>query len=249
MKLSKKFKSPNFNDRKSNKIKFIIIHYTALKNYKNAISHLCNSKKKVSSHYLISQSGKIYNLVDDNMRAWHAGRSYWKKFIDLNSLSLGIELDYSRNKDNNKFTDKMINSLLILLENLKTKHNIKSHNILAHSDIAPFRKFDPGPYFPWYKVYNINESFHLLHKKKLKIKNFKIWFKKNNIHTSKDIALFILSFIGYDTVTVKKNKKLFKLLISAYQSHFFQSNYTGRIDKLTLNHLYKHLFNNLLTKN
>ena len=119
MKLIKKFKSPNFNDRKTRKIIFIIIHYTALRDCKTAISYLCNFKKKVSSHYLISQSGKIYNLVDDKMRAWHAGQAYWSHHVDINSSSIGIELDYSNNKDNNQFTFNMLNSLKTLLDKLK----------------------------------------------------------------------------------------------------------------------------------
>ena len=239
MKLNKKFRSPNFNIRKSKKLLFIVIHYTAIKSYKKAIAHLCNPENKVSCHFLISQKGNIYNLVDENKRAWHAGDAYWKKYTDINSLSLGIELDYSENKENNTFSKKMINSLLVLVEELKHKYSINSNNILGHSDIAPFRKIDPGPKFPWNRMHdnNLNAMSNL---EKLKINYLKKRLEKNNIKSTKDTALFILSKIGYNTSKAKNEKKLFYKLILAYQSHYLQSNYTGKIDKKTMNCLLKH---------
>ena len=111
MKYVTKFRSPNYNSRKNSKIQLIIIHYTALKNIEDAISYLCNKEKKVSSHYLISQNGTIYNLVKDKFRAWHAGEAFWQDSTDINSISIGIELDYSPRGKNNKFSLKMINSL------------------------------------------------------------------------------------------------------------------------------------------
>ena len=239
MKLNKKFRSPNFNSRKNRRLLFIIIHYTAIENYKKAIAHLCNPENKVSCHFLISQNGNIYNLVDENKRAWHAGDSYWKKYIDINSLSLGIELDYSSNKENNTFSKKMINSLFVLLNKLKNKYSINSNNILGHSDIAPYRKIDPGPKFPWHKMhgYNLNLKSNL---EESKINHLKKILEKNNIKSTKDKALFILSKIGYNTSRAKKEKKLLNKLILAYQSHYLQSNYTGKIDKKTMNCLLKH---------
>ena len=239
MKLNKKFRSPNFNSRKNKRLLFIIIHYTAIENYKKAITHLCNPENKVSCHFLISQNGNIYNLVDENKRAWHAGDSYWKKYIDINSLSLGIELDYSSNKENNRFSKKMINSLLVLLKELKNKYGINSNNILGHSDIAPYRKIDPGLKFPWHKMYGYKLNFKS-NLEEPKINYSKKLLKKNNIKSKKDLALFILSKIGYNTSKAKNEKKLFNKLILAYQSHYLQSNYTGKIDKKTMNCLLKH---------
>ena len=99
MKLINKFKSPNYDFRKKYSIKIIIIHYTALKNSDEALSYLCNSNNRVSSHFLISKSGDIFCLVDELKRAWHAGESYWKNITDINSNSIGIELDYSLSKN------------------------------------------------------------------------------------------------------------------------------------------------------
>ena len=90
MKFIKKFKSPNFDYRNPSLIKFIIIHYTALENSNKAINFLCNKKNKVSSHFLISQQGRIYCLVDEKKRAWHAGIAKWGNYVNINSFSIGI---------------------------------------------------------------------------------------------------------------------------------------------------------------
>ena len=249
MKFINKYKSKNFNKRKTKQIIFIIIHYTALKSCNDAIDYLCNSKNKVSSHYLISQNGKIFNLVNEKMRAWHAGLSYWNDHIDINSLSIGIELDYSFYETNNKFSIKMMNSLLFLLNKLKKKYKIKSHNILGHSDIAPFRKIDPGPKFPWIKLYKSNLVFDP--SKKITINNLnliKTWFKKNKIFSTKKRILFILAYFGYDTIRAQNNHIFFRKLLFVYQAHYLQKNVSGKLDYKTSNFIFKHFLNYLLTK-
>ena len=119
MKYINKYKSQNYNSRNNSKIKLIIIHYTALENAPHAISYLCNKEKKVSSHYLISQNGIVYNLVDEKFRAWHAGEAFWQDKKDINKISVGIELDYSPYGKNNKFSLKMISSLKKLITLVK----------------------------------------------------------------------------------------------------------------------------------
>ena len=159
MKLIHNFKSPNFNDRKSNNIEIIVIHYTALDSISNSLKYLCSKKNKVSSHYLISQSGKIYSLVSEKKRAWHAGQSYWRGNTDINSISIGIELDYSPSDKNNKFSLKLNSALIFLLKKLLKKYKIRTENILGHSDIAPYRKIDPGKNFPWQMLENKKLSY------------------------------------------------------------------------------------------
>jgi len=123
MKFINKFKSPNHNKRKTSKIEFIIIHYTAISNLFDAINYLCDIKKKVSTHFVISQEGDIFRLVNEDQRAWHAGHSFWKNYTDINSMSIGIELDFNPNGKNNKYSLKLIKSLIYLLNYLKK--NIK----------------------------------------------------------------------------------------------------------------------------
>ena len=248
MKYITKYKSPNYNSRSNSKIKVVIIHYTALKNTEEAILYLCNKKKKVSSHYLISQNGKIYNLVDDQFRAWHAGEAFWQGVTDINSISIGIELDYNPNGKNNKFSTNMIYSLKKLLSSIKNKYKISKKNILAHSDIAPFRKKDPGKYFPWklFEKEKIISNFQNISKNEAKI--IEGWFIKYNIKSKKRIIIFALSLIGYDTRQVYKNLKLYNRLITAYKSRYV-SKFTYVNQETVYINIIKHLFKNLLTKN
>ena len=248
MKYITKYKSPNYNSRNKSKIQLIIIHYTALNNSKEAISYLRSKENKVSAHYLISQGGLIYYLVNERFRAWHAGQSYWQNIVDINSFSIGIELDYNPNGTNNKFSPKMISSLKKLILKIKDKYKINKKNILAHSDIAPFRKKDPGKYFPWklLRKEKIILNFQNVTKKDRKL--IEDWFNKYNIRSKKRIIIFALSLIGYDTREVYKSFKQYNRLITAYKSRYI-SELTHVNQETVYTNIIKHLFKNLLTKN
>ena len=168
-----KYYSPNFNFQKrtKSKIKFIIIHYTGMKNEKEAIARLINIQSKVSCHYFIKKNGELINMVPDFYIAWHAGKSKWKKHISLNSSSIGIEISNPGHDFNyKKFNKKQINSLVNLIKNLKEKYKINLKNILGHSDISPDRKKDPGEKFPWEFLSKKNISiWHKIKKNDLKI--------------------------------------------------------------------------------
>ncbi|MFK7839793.1 MAG: N-acetylmuramoyl-L-alanine amidase, partial [Bdellovibrionales bacterium] len=116
----KKYKSPNINERKDGKKpSFLILHYTGMKTAKDALDHLCDEKSKVSAHYLIEENGKIHQLVDDNMRAWHAGVSYWQGETDINSSSIGIEIvNTGPDFEYKEFPDKQIKKLMKLCKDL-----------------------------------------------------------------------------------------------------------------------------------
>ena len=222
MKLIHNFKSPNFNDRKSNNIEVIIIHYTALGSISHSLNYLCSKKNKVSSHYLISQDGKIYSLVSEKKRAWHAGESYWRGSTDINSISIGIELDYSPFDTNNKFSLKLNSALIFLLKKLLKKYKIGIENVLGHSDIAPYRKIDPGIYFPWQMLENNKLSYRPQFIKRSESSNnlIKELILRNKLNSINKKILFMLNFIGYDISLALKNKIYFKQLINAYSSHY-----------------------------
>ena len=138
-----------------------------------SINRLKNPKSKVSCHYLINRKGKIIQMVKDKNIAWHAGKSRWKNFVNLNKNSLGIELvNKGHQFGYQNFTNQQIKSLISLCKILKKKFAIKKENFLGHSDIAPLRKIDPGEKFPW---------------KKLSKHNFGKWYKekKNYIKIKK----------------------------------------------------------------
>jgi len=251
MKLIHNFKSPNFNERKSNNIEIIIIHYTALNSISSSLKYLCSKKNKVSSHYLISQSGKIYNLVSEKKRAWHAGQSYWRGNTDINSTSIGIELDYSPSEKNNKFSLKLNSALIFLLNKLIKKYKIRSENILGHSDIAPYRKVDPGKNFPWQMLENKKLSYSPQLINRVDFPNHLInkWFQKNKLNSIKKKTLFMLNFIGYDISLALKNKIYFNKLIEAYSNHYkLYKNYYYNKKKI-YDVIELHFLNLILTNN
>ena len=107
---------------------------------------LTDPQRRVSAHYVIGRDGAVYQLVDERARAWHAGESKWGADTDLNSASLGIELD---NNGDEPFPDMQISALLTLLQGMQERHRIPAANFLGHGDVAPGRKVDPSRYFPW----------------------------------------------------------------------------------------------------
>ncbi len=138
--------SVNFGARRPN---YVVIHHTSDDNAEDALRTLTNPRLEVSSHYLIGRDGRLYYLVDELARAWHAGEAYWGGVTDLNSVSIGIELD---NNGAEPFAEPMIETLLQLLADLKTRYKIPTANFLGHGDIIPGRKVDPSRYFPWKRL-------------------------------------------------------------------------------------------------
>ena len=222
--------SINFDLKKRDKksIKFIIIHYTGMKNESDAIKRLCNSKSEVSSHYFIKNNGDLLNLVPDLYNAWHSGKSSWKKFKSLNRYSIGIEINNPGHEFKYKrYSFKQISSLIKLLKVLKKKYKIKKQNILGHSDISPNRKKDPGEKFPWNKLARKKLcKWHTLDENKIKIyRNLKL---NNN-----DEKLFLnnLSQIGYSKIFSTKYRIKKINLVKAFQRRYRQSLINGKIDK------------------
>jgi N-acetylmuramoyl-L-alanine amidase len=168
----------NYSSRKKNKtVKYIILHYTGMKNLQSAYGRLISPLSDVSAHYLVSKEGKIYNLLCPRFKAWHAGKSQWRKDKNLNNNSIGIELE-NKGHDHGytKFTSKQYGSLKELINFLKINYRLNDECILFHSDISPNRKKDPGEKFNLNKigVYRFN---------KLKVNN-------KNLPLSKMLSLY-----------------------------------------------------------
>ena len=217
--------SPNFNPnkRKSKQIKFLVFHYTGMRKESDAINRLTNIQSEVSSHYLIQRNGTINVMVPDLYVAWHAGKSSWKSFKSLNKNSIGIEISNPGHENKYiNFSKKQIQSILYLSKSLMKKYNIQSSNILGHSDIAPFRKKDPGEKFPWKNLAKLGVGkWHSLSKKILKENRLKII----NINEEKNFFKNLFK-IGYPKKVLNK-----KTLVSAFQRRFRQELINGKIDK------------------
>jgi N-acetylmuramoyl-L-alanine amidase len=140
---SKWIGTTNFDLRKPN---FVIIHHTAQNSCEQTLHTFTIVQSKVSAHYVICKDGVVHHMLNDYLRAWQAGVSKWGNNTDINSSSIGIELD---NNGFEPFTDLQINNLLLLLDTLKKRYNIPTPNFIGHGDIAPGRKVDPNWRFPW----------------------------------------------------------------------------------------------------
>lgn len=143
--------SPNHGTRaEGSAIDMVILHYTGMESEDRALRWLCDPESAVSSHYFIFEDGRIAQLVDEERRAWHAGKSFWAGETDINSRSIGIEIANPGHEFGYRpFPDVQIASVIALMADILLRHQIPPERILAHSDISPLRKEDPGEYFPW----------------------------------------------------------------------------------------------------
>ncbi len=201
----------NFNLRKPN---FVIIHHTAQDSLQQTIKTFTKTQSNVSAHYIISKDGKIVHMLNDYLRAWHAGVSSWGKNTDINSASIGIELD---NNGIEPFSDLQITSLVALLSKLKKDYNVPTENFIGHSDIAPTRKKDPSALFPW---------------KTLASMGFGIW--PDEIVEDAPATFNIeqgLRIIGYNTQNLTA-------AITAFKLHFIQTDIDAYLDQKTINAIY-----------
>jgi len=142
--------SPNHDVRRA---QLIVLHYTEQDSAERSLYTLRtrNSGGPVSAHYLVGDDGHIYQLVADDHRAWHAGAGSWGSIHELNSASIGIEID---NDGVEPFSEPQVAALLRLLDDLTTRHRIPKTEVIGHSDLAPGRKIDPGPLFPWKRLFD-----------------------------------------------------------------------------------------------
>ncbi len=201
----------NYNLRKPN---FIIIHHTAQDSIAQTLKTFTLVKPQVSAHYVIGDDGRVVQMLNDYLRAWHGGNASWGKNTDINSASIGIELD---NNGSEPFSELQINSLLSLLAKLKKEYNIPTQNIIGHSDIAPTRKQDPSALFPW---------------RVLASKEFGLW-PDSDLETAPanfNIEL-ALRIIGYDTRNLSA-------AITAFKLHYIQTEVDAILDEKTVNTIY-----------
>jgi N-acetylmuramoyl-L-alanine amidase len=224
--------SKNFDARKNTNgpvnINMLVLHYTGMVSGKAALEKLCSRESKVSAHLLIDEIGKIYRLVDDEYRAWHAGLSYWQTVRDINSCSIGIELvNPGHEIGYRSFPSEQINSLISITNSLQDKYQIPPQNILGHSDIAPSRKMDPGELFPW---------------KELSKFGLGVWPHSVEVKNQPDDIFCALSKIGYASPTdpilgadILNPETAESDIIMAFQRHYLPANMSGIADQTTKN--------------
>ena len=141
--------SPNYNKRQK-PIRHVVLHYTGMKSGEAALERLRDKEANVSSHYLVEEDGRLFQLVDEHHRAWHAGRGYWRGEGDLNSASIGIEIVNPGHEFGfPDYPEAQILTVIDLVRDILARHNLPPESVIGHSDLAPGRKIDPGEKFPW----------------------------------------------------------------------------------------------------
>ncbi|MBI2707524.1 MAG: N-acetylmuramoyl-L-alanine amidase [Proteobacteria bacterium] len=203
--------SPHFNERLC-PIDALIIHYTDMLNAEEALAWLINPASQVSAHYLIDEEGLIYQMVEEDRRAWHAGKSFWQGCTNMNSCSIGIELaNPGHTHGYIPFPEAQINSLIKISKDIQNRWGIPSSRILGHSDIAPQRKQDPGHLFPW---------------KSLAQEGLGLWPLSTKEEKQDKNFVSLLAEIGYETVSPSHT-------LLAFQRHFQPHKIDGIADQET----------------
>jgi N-acetylmuramoyl-L-alanine amidase len=142
--------SPNFDMRRGKAVNMLLLHYTGMQSASAALDRLCDAEAKVSAHYTVDEDGAVYVHVPEEERAWHAGKAYWAGETDINACSIGIEIvNPGHTFGYRSFPDVQVASVIALAQDIVARHAIPAHRVLAHSDVAPARKADPGELFPW----------------------------------------------------------------------------------------------------
>ncbi|WP_223455043.1 N-acetylmuramoyl-L-alanine amidase [Pseudomonas sp. GL-RE-19] len=221
--------SANYDSR----VQFVVVHYT---NASLERSLQLLTRGEVSSHYLIGddKGATIYKLMDENVRAWHAGESEWNGRTWLNSSSIGIEIVNPGFKDTPTgrvwypYSEDQVQSLIVLLKDISKRHGIKPRDIIGHSDIAPLRKLDPGPLFPW---------------KRLAAEGLGLW--PNEQAVARQQMLFAeqlpsiswfqaqLARLGYASPQTGELDVATRHVIAAFQMHFRPARFDGTPDAQT----------------
>jgi N-acetylmuramoyl-L-alanine amidase len=219
-------KSPNYNDRSGGGVKYLIMHYTGMETGQAALQRLCDAEASVSAHYLIDLNGDVYSLVPEEKRAWHAGISQWEDDIDINDLSIGIELvntghSYPGYESEYKaFPQEQMNSLIKISKKIIERHQIKPWHVLGHSDIAWKRKIDPGELFDWKGLAREGIGSFIENPKK-------------EVSFSMNVNSFLrkLNSYGYDTQCSNDDSHE---IMTAFQRHFRPQNICGELDEETI---------------
>lgn len=219
MKINHTYRSPNFGPRpKTADINMLLLHYTGMQTGKEALERLCDSAAQVSAHYLIEEDGEIFQLVPEELRAWHAGVAYWGGETDINSCAIGIEIvNPGHEWGYRPFPTAQMKAVAVLSKEILERHSIPASRVLAHSDVAPERKEDPGELFDW--AYLAKQGIGAFSDR-----------TTQNTPIAEDDFLLKLGEYGYQVDIKSPTGSVTKAAIIAFQRHFRPSKLNGKID-------------------
>jgi N-acetylmuramoyl-L-alanine amidase len=227
--------SPNFGPRRDTLTPdMIVLHYTGMETGKAAENWLCDPQSEVSSHYLVHEDGGVVQMVRESDRAWHAGKSSWRGLSDINSCSIGIEIvNPGHLLGYRTFPKRQIDAVIALCLGIVGRHGILSERVLAHSDVAPGRKIDPGERFPWRQLAGAGigrfvDAAPVRHGPVLEIDD-----KGAGVEELQSM----LALYGYGVEITGVFDRQTKLVVEAFQRHFRPRRVDGIADKSTLHTL------------
>ncbi|WP_218044864.1 N-acetylmuramoyl-L-alanine amidase [Kiloniella majae] len=220
MKLNHTFQSPNFGPRlEGSDINMLLLHYTGMQTGKEALERLCDSAAQVSAHYLVEENGEVFQLIPEELRAWHAGLAYWGGETDINSCSIGIEIvNPGHEWGYRAFPAAQMKAVTALCKQILEHHTIPASRVLAHSDVAPERKEDPGELFDW--AFLAKQGIGIFPDK-----------TTQNNSISEDDFVLKLGEYGYRVDMDSSTGSGTKAAIIAFQRHFRPSKLNGQVDK------------------
>jgi len=223
--------SPNYEPRCGARAPdMLILHYTGMETADAALDWLTREESKVSAHYLVDETGRIVQMVAERERAWHAGQSYWAGETDLNSCSIGIEIhNPGHDFDYPAFPDTQMRAVEALCLDILGRHAIPAHRVLAHSDIAPGRKRDPGEKFDWARLARAGIGLWVAPTALSDDAGFGLGDE------SADVATFqrALQDYGYGVEVTSTYGKGLEKVVEAFQMHFRPARVDGRADRST----------------
>jgi len=217
--------SPNFDARRAPP-DMIVLHYTGMQTGEGALARLTDPAAKVSAHYLVEEDGRIFTLVPEARRAWHAGASFWQGERDINALSVGVEIVNPGHEFGYRpFPDRQIDAVIALLADIRSRWTIPDERILGHSDVAPARKTDPGELFPW---------------RRIALEGHGLWVEPPAAPgaplTNGDEGLGVLALqgalarLGYESLSTGRFDEATVTLVRAFQQHWVPSRCDGVAD-------------------
>ncbi|RMF12785.1 MAG: N-acetylmuramoyl-L-alanine amidase [Alphaproteobacteria bacterium] len=198
----------------------LVLHYTGMRSLDEALERLCDPQAKVSAHYLIAEDGRVFRLVDEERRAWHAGVAEWEGVRDINGRSIGIELENPGHAFGYRaFPEPQIRALMTLAADIVARHRIRASRIVAHSDVAPMRKQDPGELFPWARL--ADEA------------GLGLWMDAQGLSMASagESSLDLLARFGYGVAqNAGEDDEVEQALVRAFQRHFRPARIDGLMD-------------------
>lgn len=229
--------SPNHGERADGRQPdMILLHYTGMDSGDQALSWLCNSESQVSSHYFVRENGAIFQLVPEERRAWHAGKSFWGGEVDTNSRSIGIEIANAGHPGGlPPYPDVQINAVIDLCRGIAKRWSIAPQLVLGHSDVAPVRKVDPGEQFPWARLYAQGVG-HWVEPTPISGGRF---FQRGDGGQPVEALQSMLAFYGYGIDITGEFCERTQGAVEAFQRHFRPERVDGIADMSTIDTLHR----------